>query len=161
MRRFAILLALVTSFVHAQDDVTVAGRVVAADSAETLPFATITITRDGNPVAGAIADAAGRFVVRGLPRGAYSVTSSFIGFAPTELSLLIGERNDHYDLGDIALARAEGEVDEVIVSAQRQIAEANLDRRVFDLSQTFATTTGVYFHAEQNARLIAALEQLL
>jgi outer membrane beta-barrel protein/carboxypeptidase family protein/TonB-dependent receptor-like protein len=142
MRRLLALLAVVAIAVaaHAQEDVTVAGRVVAAGDA--LPFATVTIARDGNAVAGAIADDAGRFVVNGLPRGAYTVTSSFLGFEPTELPLLIGERNDHYDLGDIVLQRTAGEVDEVIVSAQRQILEANLDRRVFDLSQTFAQTTG-------------------
>jgi hypothetical protein len=55
---------------------------------------------------------------------------------------LIGERNEHYDLGDLTLARVEGVTDEVIVTAQRQVLEANLDRRVFDLSADLARTTG-------------------
>jgi hypothetical protein len=135
-------LILCACAVQAQDDVTVAGRVVVGTTQQALPFATVTVTRDGVVVAGVLADEAGRFVVAGLPRGSYTVTSSFIGFVPADVPLLIGERNNNYDLGDMALAAAAGQVDEVIVSAQRQVLEASLDRRVFNLAEGFAQATG-------------------
>jgi hypothetical protein len=135
-------LILCACAVQAQDDVTVAGRVVVGTTQQALPFATVTVTRDGVVVAGVLADEAGRFVVAGLPRGSYTVTSSIIGFVPADVALLIGERNNNYDLGDMALAAAAGQVDEVIVSAQRQVLEASLDRRVFNLAEGFAQATG-------------------
>jgi outer membrane cobalamin receptor len=142
LKHASILFALLAVAAHAQDDATVAGRVVGGGTGEPLPFATVTVTRDGDVVTGAIADESGRFVVAGLPRGSYAVTSSFIGFMPAEVALLVGERNDNYDLGDVALQPSGGAVDEVIVAAQREVLEANLDRRVFDLTESFAQATG-------------------
>ncbi len=143
MKRFLVLAIVVSFAAHAQQDVTVAGRVIGRGTEQTLPFATVTVTRavDGAVVAGALADESGRFVLTGLPRGQYTVTSTFLGYAPESVQLLIGERNDNYDLGDIELATVGG-VDEIIVSAQRQVLEANLDRRVFDLGQSFGQATG-------------------
>jgi hypothetical protein len=142
MKWAAALLALVSGSAFAQDDVTVAGRVVDAASGSAVPFATVTLLRDGTAVGGELTDEAGRFVVEGLARGSYTVSISFVGYRAVEQLLLVGERNEHYDLGDLALAREEGVTDEIIISAQRQILEANLDRRVFDLQNDIARGTG-------------------
>jgi outer membrane receptor protein involved in Fe transport len=128
--------------VHAQDDVTVAGRAIDAVSGQAVPFATVTVLRNGSAVGGELADDAGRFVIEGLERGSYTLTVFFVGYTASETPLLIGERNEHYDVGDLALARAEGVTDEIIVTAPRKILEASLDRRVFDLGQDIARATG-------------------
>jgi outer membrane receptor protein involved in Fe transport len=142
LKRSTILAALLMAAgAGAQQDTTVAGRVVDARSGEPLPFATVTVTRDEQGVAGAIADEQGRFVIAGLPRGDYVVTAVLVGYASADTPLLIGERNDHYNLGDVAL-RTSAAGDEILVTAQRQILEANLDRRVFDLDRSFAQATG-------------------
>ena len=94
------------------------------------------------PVGGELADEEGRFVIEGLERGSYTVSVGFVGYTAAEAPLLIGERNDHYDLGDLPLERAADVADEVIVTAQRQILDASLDRRVFDLGEDIARTTG-------------------
>ena len=125
-----------------QDDVTVAGRALDAATGSPVQFATVTVLRDGMPVGGELADEEGRFVIEGLERGSYTVSVGFVGYTAAEAPLLIGERNDHYDLGDLALARAADVTDEVIVTAQRQILEANLDRRVFNLGEDIARATG-------------------
>ena len=132
MKRFLVLLELAAGPVYAQGDVTVAGRIVDASTGAPVPFAAVTVLRDGATVGGELADEAGRFVIEGLGRGSYVVTLGFVGYTAVERPLLVGERNDHYDLGDLRLARAEGAIEEVIISAQRQLLEANLDRRVFD-----------------------------
>ena len=142
MRYAAALVALVSGFAYAQDEVTVAGRVLDAATGEPVPFATVTVLRDGAPVGGEIADEAGRFVLEGLERGSYTLSIGFVGFVAAESPLLIGARNEHYDVGDLPLARAAGVTDEVIVTAQRQILEATLDRRVFDLGSDIARATG-------------------
>ena len=142
MRRILALLALICGSAYAQDDVTVAGRALDAATGSPVQFATVTVLRDGMPVGGELADEEGRFVIEGLERGSYTVSVGFVGYTAAEAPLLIGERNDHYDLGDLSLARASDVPDEVIVTAQRQILEANLDRRVFDLGQDIARATG-------------------
>ncbi len=141
MKYLGLLLALLSFAAHAQT-ATVAGRVVAAGTSQPLAFAAVTVVRDGDTVAGAIADESGRFVIAGLSRGSVAVSATLVGFASAEVALLVGERNDNYDLGDIELEPASGSIDEVIVAAQRQTFEASLDRRVFDLGQTFAQSTG-------------------
>lgn len=142
MRRAAAVLTLACGPAFAQDDVTVAGRVVDGASGTPVPYATVTVLREGVAVGGEFADEAGRFVIEGLERGTYTVSVSFVGYLPADAPLLVGELNHNYDLGDLAVARAEGLTDEIIVTAQRQIFEANLDRRVFDLGEDLARATG-------------------
>jgi hypothetical protein len=143
MKRLLVFLALYAFALRAQaQDATVAGRVLDGETLQPLPHVTVTVVRDGEVVAGALTDDSGRFVIAGLARGNYVVTSAFLGYMPTENALLVGERNVNYDLGDVELARAAGEFDEVIVSAQRRILEASLDRRVFNLEDSFGQSTG-------------------
>jgi hypothetical protein len=142
MRYAVALVALVSGFAYAQDDATVAGRVLDSATGQPVPFATVTVMRDGVAAGGELAGQDGRFVLEGMMRGSYTVHVGFAGYVPAEVPLLVGERNDNYDLGDLVLARAEGVTDEVIVTAQRQILEPNLDRRVFDLGNDLARATG-------------------
>jgi len=141
--RYAIAVAAFTAgFAHAQEEAAVAGRVLDSATRQPVAFATITVLRDGTAVGGELTDEAGRFVLEGLGRGSYVVHVGFVGYLTAETPLLVGERNDNYDLGDLVLDRAEGVTDEVIVTAQRQVLEADLDRRVFDLSDDIARSTG-------------------
>lgn len=142
MRRAVALLAFMCAPAGAQEDITVAGRARDASTGSPVAFATVTVLRDGMPVGGEIADGQGRFVIEGLERGSYTVNVGFAGYTAVEAPLLIGERNEHYDLGDLSLVRAAGVTDEIIVTAQRQLLEANLDRRVFDLGEDIARSTG-------------------
>ena len=67
-----MLLVLFCGSAYAQEDVTVAGRVVDGASGAPVPFATVTVVRDGVAVGGELADDAGRFVIEGLERGNYT-----------------------------------------------------------------------------------------
>jgi hypothetical protein len=142
MRHAVAFAAFVSGFAYAQGDVTVAGRVLDSATGQPVAFATVTVLRDGAAAGGELAGQDGRFVLVGLERGSYTVQVGFVGYVAAEVPLLVGERNDNYDLGDLVLARAEGVSDEVIVTAQRQILEPNLDRRVFDLGNDLARATG-------------------
>ena len=142
MRRAVALLAFICVAAEAQEDITVAGRALDTSTGSPVAFATVTVLRDGMPVGGELADEQGRFVIEGLERGSYTVNVGFTGYTAVEAPLLIGQRNEHYDLGDLSLVRAAGVTDEIIVTAQRQVLEANLDRRVFDLGEDIARSTG-------------------
>ena len=64
------------------------------------------------------------------------------GLRASRRGAAVGERNDNYDLGELVRHASGGVTDEVIVTAQRQVLEASLDRRVFDLGEDIARATG-------------------
>jgi len=55
-------------------------------------------------VTGVLADESGRFVVDGLPEGAYSVEASYTNYQSQTASLTVHGLNDIYDLGQLALS---------------------------------------------------------
>jgi hypothetical protein len=80
-------VALVSGFAYAQDDVTVAGRVLDSATGRPVPFATVTVLRDGAAVGGELADEDGRFVLERLERGSYTVSIGFVGSVAAESPL--------------------------------------------------------------------------
>jgi hypothetical protein len=77
-RRAAIsLVLLLPAYVYAQIEASVSGRIVDAASGDPVPFASVTasVRADGSVVTGVIADESGRFVIRGLPEGAFEISA--------------------------------------------------------------------------------------
>lgn len=86
---FVFLMIAGASMVHAQTG-TLSGRVT--DSATGSPLASATVRASGvesSRQAGAITDAAGRFVIRGLAPGRYRVSVSFLSYSPFEIETLV------------------------------------------------------------------------
>lgn len=143
----AVALAVVGSAAAAQDDTAVSGRAVDSATGAPLPAASVIATNvdTGETAAGALTDEDGRFVINGLPRGDYRVSVSEPGYESVDETLLVGELNDIYNLGDIALAPSpDGGVDQVTVVGQRLASglSANLDRQTFRMSDNLAASAG-------------------
>ena len=138
------VLPFLSVLAQAQIEATVSGQLVDAQSQQPLPYATVTVTSasDGITVTGALTEEDGRFVISGLPEGQYLINSEFLGYFPTETSLLVGGLNDIYSLGEIALQPDAGDLEEVIVTGQRQILEATLDRRIYSMDDNITGSTG-------------------
>ena len=126
------------------NDATVSGRVVDQATQQPVLFVTVTVRNesDGVTVTGALTDNDGRFVISGLGRGNYILTSSFLGYLSVDTPIFIGDKNTIFDVGDIEFEQSSEELEEVIVSARQDILEASLDRRVFNLADNFAQTSG-------------------
>ncbi len=108
----------------AQSETVVSGAVVDNTGAP-LPSATVLAlpANGGDPITGALTDGDGRFVIAGLPAGAYRISIESYGFDAAERRLVIGEKNNIYDLGRIALApaaSAAAPADEIVVQAERR-----------------------------------------
>ena len=92
---------------QAQQGATVAGRTV--DSTSRAPIAMVTVVivnaASGDTLSGTLTGADGRFLLRGLTPGRYTIATRFPGLGPTEHSLLVSELNPSYDLGDILVGR--------------------------------------------------------
>ncbi len=126
------------------NDATVSGRVVDQATQQPVLFVTVTVRNesDGVTVTGALTDDDGRFVISGLGRGNYILTSRFLGYLSVDTPIFIGDKNTIFDVGDIEFEQSSEELEEVIVSARQDILEASLDRRVFNLADNFAQTSG-------------------
>ena len=126
------------------NDATVSGRVVDQATRQPVLFVTVTVRNesDGVTVTGALTDDDGRFVISGLGRGNYILTSSFLGYLSVDTPIFIGDKNTIFDVGEIEFQQSSEELEEVIVSARQDILEASLDRRVFNLADNFAQTSG-------------------
>jgi len=140
----AITVLLVSSVATAQIEATVSGRLIDAATQAPIPFATVTVrTRaDDSTVTGVLSGEDGRFVVTGLPEGQYVFDSEFLGYEPVATEILIGSLNSIYDLGAIAMPQSTAAMEEVVVTAQRQIMEATLDRRVYSMADNITGSTG-------------------
>lgn len=145
-----IIIFCLSSFscsVFAQDDsvgdATVSGRLVDRGTLEPVPFVTVTVKKeaDGVTITGALTEESGRFIISGLAEGSYILTSALLGYQSVDTPVLVGDKNNVYDLGDIGLAES-GDLEEVVVVAQQQISEASLDRRVFSLEDNIAQGSG-------------------
>jgi len=108
-----VSLLLVPGLVFAQQG-TLSGTVVDASSGETLPGASVQVPSTGS---GTAADAQGQFTLR-LEPGNYEVRVSFVGYQTQtrNVSITAGSTTSVR----VQLEAREGELDEVVVTAQQQ-----------------------------------------
>jgi outer membrane receptor protein involved in Fe transport len=146
MKKIIVLAILFFSVLPAfgQGNGTVSGRVFDSSDKSPLPFANIILqnAEDGTIITGIISDNDGRFVIEGISRGSYTITLTFIGFKSIDIPLLVGELNETYDLGRIELEESSASLDEVVISAKRDIVSANLDSKSYSASEFLATSGG-------------------
>ena len=140
----SLLLLCLSSFLLAQDEVVVSGRVLDSQTGEVLPYASVAVTSvtDSQLVAGAITGDEGRFSIYGLNQGEYLLTCSYVGYNPSSTSLLIGKLNNIYDLGRISLEPSTGQIEEVTISKQQAIISADMDKKTFRMDDVLAQSGG-------------------
>ncbi len=130
---------------EALGDATVSGQLIDQESREPVAFATVTVSdqTDGTIVTGALTDDAGRFVIAGLAEGTYVLTSSFVGYERADIEILIGDKNNIFDVGEIELVMRSRELAEVVVTGvQQDTLELTLDRRIFRMEDNIAQSSG-------------------
>lgn len=129
---------------------TVAGRTV--DSTSRAPIAAITVVlvnaASGDTLSGTLSGADGRFLLRGLSPGRYTIATRFPGLSPVERSLLVSELNRSYDLGDIPIGRLQSLAGVAVTAEATGIAALNSE--VFRFGQGAAPTTGSALDALKN-----------
>lgn len=105
------------------------GRVVNSRG-EAVGYATVVAMSGDRQVAGTTSDEQGRFSLR-VSKGEYKVIVEFVGCAPVERTLRVGE---NLDMGDVVLEEQATEIGNVVVSAQMIRREA--DRFVVDVANS-------------------------
>lgn len=128
----------------AQPTATISGQILDGETNEPLPYASLVLREGGDSLmrSGTLSDEAGRFVFSGVSKGNFVVECGFVGYQPARFPVLVGEKNNAYDLGKIRLMPQAATLGEVTVEARRAMVEAGLDKKTFDLSEQPALSGG-------------------
>ena len=145
-----LVLLLLPAATLAQEGATVSGRALDDADGSPIGLATVVVVNaaSGDTLSGTLAGQDGRFRVRGLAPGRYTIHTSFPGFMPARSDVLVSELNLSYDLGDIRLVRLmSGEAITVTATA---IRAAGVDTDVFRIGEGANQTTGSLLDALKN-----------
>jgi hypothetical protein len=134
----------------AQQGATVAGRTLDSTSRAPIPMVSVVLvnTATGDTLVGTLTGADGRFLLRGLTPGRYTIATRFPGLGPAERTLLVSALNLSYDLGDLLVGRLQS-LAAVSITAEA-IQTAALNSEVYRLGEGAAPVTGSVLDALKN-----------
>ncbi|NLR89945.1 TonB-dependent receptor family protein [Flammeovirga agarivorans] len=132
---------------------TVTGKISDADTQDNLEFVTVALyaVRDTSFITGASSDQQGRFKVSEVPAGKMFAKISFIGYDEyiSEPFIIKPDQKDKF-LGNITLQSSAKSLDEVTVTAERDVMELGIDRKTFNVSQDLNSVGGSMTDALKN-----------
>ena len=139
-----ILLLLFPVALMAQVAGTISGKMIDGENNEPLSFATVAVMHAGSttPIAGCTSDDEGNFIVTGLKEGNYTVKFSFVGYLSESREVSINKLKNRISLGKIVLKGDRKMLKEVVVTEQRSQMSFEIDKRVFTVDQSIASTGG-------------------
>jgi len=145
-------LLILTLQAYSQGNATVSGRVVEQSTKNPIPFANVILLFDKNDkmLTGTITENDGRFVIKGINQGNYTISISFIGYETKTIPVLVGKLNETFDVGKIELQISSENLDEVIVSAKREIVSSGLDKKSFNIENNISQAGGSAMDAMRN-----------
>lgn len=123
----------------------ITGMVVDATSKQPVEFATIAVLnrRDSSLVTGGVTNEKGAFTVDQIPVGAYRVRISYIGYRNSVRdNLVIQSRKLEVNLGTIQLRPSAQNLEEVVVTAEKEQFQTSIDKRVFDVQRNIVSEGG-------------------
>lgn len=131
----------------------ISGMIKDASNGQPIEFATIAIhkSNDAQLITGGIADANGNFRIDKIPVGVYRVEINFIGYKKfTKDSILISNKNKEVALGTISLKSSAKNLNEVEVSAEKNMVENGIDKKVYNVGKDISSTGGSASQVLQN-----------
>ncbi len=141
---FSSFLALLAISVALGQRGSLKGVIVDKSTAETIPFATVAITKsgEGDFFTGTVSDQEGVFLLENVPYGIYQVEVSFIGYNPRQFpEITLSPVNRNHDLGRIELELSAIGLEQVEVRAAAMTSVNRIDRTTYRASD-FETARG-------------------
>lgn len=136
MKRYITLfLALVASAaINAQ---TIKG-VVTDNENKPLGNATISLlkAKDSSVAKFAVTDKEGRFIMSGFREGKYLLSATYVGHAPAYSKVYEISSTAEVEVPSFVLTRSAGNLNDVTVTARRQLVEVKADKTVFNVEGT-------------------------
>ena len=125
---------------------TLKGTVVDSLSKHPLEYATITLFAKDNkkPVSGTVTDKDGKFSIKEIKDGTYTIEFEFIGYKSFSLKeVLFNNRNTVMDVRDISLFQQKNSLQNVTIIAQNKLIENKIDKMVFNAEKDITSQSGV------------------
>ena len=121
------------------------GKIIDAETKTPMEYANVAIynQQDSKLVTGGITNASGVFEINQLPNGSYYLVANFIGFKNTRIdNVKIVPNSTSVDMGTIELAVATQQVDNVVVTAERNRVEYKIDKKVINVTNDINAAGG-------------------
>ena len=163
LRKIYSIIALVcfSSFAFAQTG-TLKGVINDAMSGEPIPFANIIIEKDGDQYAGTTTDFDGKYTIKPIEPGSYSVKATFVGYQTIEITGVIISANkitfqdvklqEGVALGEIRIIEYKKPLlDQDNLSGETKTAEEIVALPTRSVASVASTTAGIYQKDEGDA----------
>ncbi|RIV45936.1 outer membrane beta-barrel family protein [Flagellimonas pelagia] len=124
-----------------QQNITISGKVIDAESGQPLEYATFVLQDADNPdkVTGGITDTSGEFSIETVP-GKYNIRVEFLSFKTYSLN---GQTyTSSTNLGSIRLEADVAQLEAVEVVGERTTVEVRLDKKIYNIGKDITTSGG-------------------
>lgn len=124
-----------------QQNITISGKVIDAESGQPLEYATFVLQDANNPdkVTGGITDTSGEFSIETTP-GKYNIRVEFLSFKTYSLN---GQNyTSSTNLGSIRLEADVAQLEAVEVVGERTTVEVRLDKKIYNIGKDITTSGG-------------------
>lgn len=131
----------------------ISGRVLDAQSNQPIEYANVVVYRwkDSTVANGTVTNAEGKFTIDRLMNGRYFMKVSYIGYATKRFdSLTVRPGNSSFDYPSIKLNPKNVNMNEVVVKSERDAANFNLDKKVYNVDKNLANSGGTAVDVVQN-----------
>lgn len=120
------------------------GILLDAKTKEPIEFASVALIPQGTtaPLTGCNTDEKGSFLLTGIKAGNYTLQFSFVGYLTDSQKVTVAASGSKVNVGKISLKQDKKLLKEVVVSEQRSQMSFEIDKRVFTIDQSIASTGG-------------------
>ncbi|MEQ8477692.1 TonB-dependent receptor [Fulvivirga sp.] len=152
-----VVLCFITSFSSLTlfgqvKEASISGTIREKVSNESLSFVTVAIrtTTDSTLIGGTITNERGLFTVDKVKPGDYLIEVSFIGYKKYLSTLYVGSNSEYLDLGVITLEEDVQQLDEVVVTGQRDAVTGAMDKKTYSVDDNVSQSGGSVLQAMNN-----------
>ena len=119
---------------------TVKGKVLDKSNDEALGFVNVAVSPKGSKTiaGGATTDLDGKFLIKDLPYGSYTLTLSFVGYKTVTKEFQLSATNKTVSYAGIHMAEDANMLNEVKVVGQKSTMKLEVDRKTFDVASNLA-----------------------
>jgi outer membrane receptor protein involved in Fe transport len=122
----------------------ITGNVVDAELTTAVEFASVALLdgTTGKALDGTMADENGKFELKRVGEGTYTVTVSFVGYETLKIEKIKVEKGKDVELGVIKLKSSSITLDGVIVTGEKPLIEEKVDRLVYNAEKDITSAGG-------------------
>lgn len=122
----------------------ITGTITDGESSEKVAYATVVVksSKSGETVNGMVTGDDGSFKFIGLKLGKYSIEVTFVGYSKFQQEVELTPKNPDYNFENIKLTTDTNQLQEVVVSGQRETIENKIDRIVYNAELDVANMGG-------------------